>query len=429
MSATFLHAADAHLGYEQYNCPERYDDFARAFAHLVEEAIRQRVDALLLAGDLFHKRTIEPRTLLQASYYLQQLREAGIPVIAVEGNHDRPRFQGELSWLDYLAEIGLLTLLGPSIEGNRLTLDPWDPNTRQGAYIDLPCGLRIVGCPYYGASTPRVLREMAQPLLALRGQGGALFTVLLIHAGLQGILDEYAGTLTRQDLEPLRPSVDYVAMGHIHKPFVQDEWIYNPGSLETNSVDEASWEDRGYFLVEADASRQPAHRATPIRGKRRLFLRLSFAVDAFRSPVALEQAFLSFLESQTSEAIRRQRPVVELALRGVLAFDAASLELGRLEEHIREHFQAVYCHLRNLTAPTAFEISPTEEMSRTELEQYVLQELVSRDAQRQPQSERWASLLLDLKRLGLEERPPEEIIAHLEGALREIQPPEGGAEC
>ncbi|MBC7239274.1 MAG: hypothetical protein H5T71_04140 [Chloroflexi bacterium] len=68
-------------------------------------------------------------------------------------------------------------------------------------------------------------------------------------------------------------------------------------------------------------------------------------------------------------------------------------------------------------------------MSRTELERYVLQELVSRDAQRQPQSERWASLLLDLKRLGLEERPPEEIIAHLEGALREIQPPEEGAEC
>ncbi len=429
MGATFLHAADVHLGYEQYNCPERYDDFARAFEHLVHEAIQRRVDALLLAGDLFHKRTLEPRTLLQASYFLQTLREAGIPVIAVEGNHDRPRFHNELSWLDYLAELGLLTLLAPSLEGNRVTLTPWDPATRQGAYIDLPCGLRVVGCPYYGASTPRVLREMAEPLHTLRAQGGAPFTALLIHAGLQGILDEYAGTLTRQDLEPLRGAIDYVALGHIHKPFIQDDWLYNPGSLETNSVDEAGWDDRGYFYVEVEPSRRPAHRAQAIRGRRRPFLRFSFAVDAYRSPEVLEEALLAFLDRQTSEAIRRERPVVELALRGVLAFDAARLELARLEEFVRERFQAVYCHLRNLTAPTAFEVSPTEEMTRDELERYVLQELISRDAQRQPQSERWARLLLDLKRLGLEERPPEEVIALLEGALGEIEPLEGDAEC
>lgn len=429
MSVTFLHAADIHLGYEQYNCPERYDDFARAFEHLVQEAIRRRVDALLLAGDLFHKRTLDPRTLLQASYFLQELREAGIPVIAVEGNHDRPRFQDELSWLDYLAEIGLLTSLAPSIEGNRLILAPWDPNTRQGTYLDLPCGLRVVGCPYYGASTPRVLREIAEPLHALRGQGDAPFTVLLIHAGLQGILDEYAGTLTPQDLDPLRGAVDYVALGHIHKPFVQEDWLYNPGSLETNSVDEAAWEDRGFFYVEVDPSKRPAHRAEAIRGRRRPFLRFSFPVDAYRSPEALEKALQAFLDGQASEAIRRERPVVELALRGVLAFDAARLELGRLEELVRERFQAVYCHLRNLTAPTAFEVSPAEEMTREELERFVLAELISRDGERAPQAERWASLLLDLKRLGVEERPPEEIIALLEGALGESASSEGEGEC
>jgi hypothetical protein len=56
----FLHIADIHLGYQQYGLEARFDDFSKVFLHLVDEAIAQQVDFVLLAGDLFHKRSVDP---------------------------------------------------------------------------------------------------------------------------------------------------------------------------------------------------------------------------------------------------------------------------------------------------------------------------------------------------------------------------------
>jgi DNA repair exonuclease SbcCD nuclease subunit len=427
MTVTLLHAADIHLGYQQYNCPERYDDFAHAFYRLVDHAIARRADAVLLAGDLFHKRTVEPQTLLQASDALGRLRQAGIPAIAIEGNHERPRVLGEFSWLDYLAEIGLLTLLSPDYSRGPIALDLWTAETRQGAYLDLPGGVRVIGVKYYGASTPRVVRDLTEALPALPGPRPA-FTVLMLHAGLQGVLDHYAATLTRGDLEALRPYADYLALGHIHKPFVQDDWIYNPGSLETNSVEETAWDDRGYLLVEIDPARQPRHRVTHVRGRRRLFVRLTFPVDAYPSPEALEMALCAYLDSEATEAVRRQRPVVDLVLRGVLAFRAADLDTTRLEALASERFAAIYCQLRDLTAPSDFEIRPSDALDREALERFVLQELMERDARRRPASDRWADLALRLKHLSLSGSAPEDVVEALSAFRREMGPAQVGSE-
>ena len=50
ISMKFLHAADVHLGYQQYGSRERFDDFSRAFLHIVEQALEEDVDFVLLAG-------------------------------------------------------------------------------------------------------------------------------------------------------------------------------------------------------------------------------------------------------------------------------------------------------------------------------------------------------------------------------------------
>ena len=56
MKTRFLHCADIHLGYNQYNSPERGNDFASAFFAVIDTAIAEQVDFVILAGDLFHKR-------------------------------------------------------------------------------------------------------------------------------------------------------------------------------------------------------------------------------------------------------------------------------------------------------------------------------------------------------------------------------------
>ena len=62
MAVRFLHAADIHLGCEQYGEHERANDFARTFGHLVDTAIDRSVAFVLLAGDLFHRADISPQT-------------------------------------------------------------------------------------------------------------------------------------------------------------------------------------------------------------------------------------------------------------------------------------------------------------------------------------------------------------------------------
>ena len=48
----FMHIADIHLGYQQYGLTERFNDFGRMFLHLVDVALAEKVNFVLLAGDL-----------------------------------------------------------------------------------------------------------------------------------------------------------------------------------------------------------------------------------------------------------------------------------------------------------------------------------------------------------------------------------------
>ena len=426
MAIRFIHAADIHLGYRQYGNADRYNDFAHAFECLVDDALGRRVDFVLLAGDLFHKRVIQPRTLLQATHCLERLRDGGIPVIAIEGNHDSTVLKKEkFSWLDYLVEADLLILLNPSITEEGATLDPWDGHDKVGAYIDLK-GVRVMGLKYYGAMTPGLIQDLSE---ALANQTGPRppYTILMLHAGLQGILDHYSGTLTRAQLDSLRPYVDYLALGHIHKPFIQDDWIYNPGSLETNSVDEAQWEDRGYFVVEVDPANKPAHSVTRIRGQRRRFVQLSFSVDGQETPEALYTHLEQYLQKKAEADRIDDQPVIELRLLGILAFDRVDLDTTRIAEIAIAAFHPLLCNVKDLTTASEFEIRGSEEMSREELEEHVLRELVERDARWRGDSERWARMILSLKRMALSNREPEEIVADLCVFCQEML--EEGASC
>src|SRR5579862_7160105 len=114
MRATFVHTADNHLGYEQYGLKDRFNDFARAFFYVIDDAIARHADFVVIAGDLFNKRAIDALTLMQAQEALVKLKEAGITAIAVEGNHDRSYYRDGVSWLQFLSWQKLLILFNPT---------------------------------------------------------------------------------------------------------------------------------------------------------------------------------------------------------------------------------------------------------------------------------------------------------------------------
>ena len=423
MAIRFIHAADIHLGYQQYGCQQRYEDFLAALGRLVADTIDRGADFMLLAGDLFHKRVVDPYTLWAASEHLVRLRDRGIPVFAVEGNHERTYRSEEFGWLDFLAASGLIRMLNVRYAESELVLDPWDDQLKVGSYMDLETGVRVIGCKYYGASTSRVIRDLAPALEALEPK--APYTILMLHAGIQGILDHYSATLAVSDLQALRPFVDYLALGHIHKPFALDGWIHNPGSLETTSVDEVAWSDRGYYEVDiqaalaADSEASLGHTATLVRGKRRRFERLLFEVDHYVSPEELYTGLHAFLAKEAVHSRAESHPVVELQLRGVLAFSRTDLDIAHIRTMVEAAFAPTEAIIREATTPSDFDIRAGVSMDRAELERHVLRELLSRDARRRDEAESWAQVVLRLKGLALASTPAASIESELRDMLRD----------
>jgi len=414
----FLHMADLHLGYQQYGLKDRFNDFGRVFIHIAGQAVERDVDFVILAGDLFEKRSVEPLAMRQAIAGLSALRDAGIPVLAIEGNHERAYYRDSSSWLEFLDALDYLKLLHPEFTDGRAILTAHTDAAR-GAYVDLPGGIRVYGLKYLGASTGSAVRMLGEALTSA-DRSGVQYTILMMHAGLEGQLDRYSGTLTHNDLGPLHDTVDYLALGHIHKPYIVDDWIFNPGSPETCGMDEAAWEDRGYFVVDVDPARRSKHLVEHIAPPRRPFHRMTLKVDGLASPNAVADAVRRLIARERPRVPLDKRPVVELTLSGILPFNRIDLDLDYVQGLIDDAWAPLCTRVRNQTAPADFEISVDSGASRPELEQAVLKDLLGRDLRFRPAAADWTRVALDIKRLALDKAPASAIIAALRAARTEL---------
>lgn len=409
MRATFLHLADCHLGYRQYNSRERQNDFTRAYLEIIDVAVDKRVDFVLLAGDLFERRAIDPITLSHAITGLERLQGAGIPCLAVEGNHELAYYRDSIGWVRFLAEQELLTLLNPRIDGEQVGLPPYD--RREGAYVEPVPGLRVYGMRYYGSATAPVVQRVAEAL-AQTDRQGLEYTIFMAHAGVEGTIDHSGGALSHRELAPLRPFVDYLALGHFHKPYEFDNWIYNPGSPETNSLTEADWSERGYYLVEVDTEAAPKHRPVLHANPRRPFERLFFRVDASETPGDLEKNCRSYIERQRRQ-FRGKEPVVELRLSGVLPFDRGALDLKLFEQIVEEQYQPLICFVRDDTRASEFEVGVDQHLGRRELERQIISGLLERDNRFRDRSSAWTELTLAVKQLAVSGASADAILEEL----------------
>jgi DNA repair exonuclease SbcCD nuclease subunit len=438
MRATFVHTADNHLGYEQYGVKERFNDFARAFLAVVDDAIARQADLFVIAGDLFNKRAIDALTLIQAQSALERLRDAGIPAVAIEGNHDRSYYRDGVSWLQFLCWQGLLKLLNPLIENGVPQLTPWDQQAMRGTYCDLQHGkLRVYGLPWYGASTARVMEGFAQALAAARAEeeaAGVEYRLLLMHTGVEGIVPNMHGLPTRAQFEPLRGLIDYVALGHVHKPYRIDEWLYNPGSTETWGAEESEWE-RGYYVTRIETDVPPGwprHTAEHVINPRRPFIRLHFKVDGLTDPAMLYSHFERFCRAEArargiadlpQDALE---PVVDVGLMGVLAFDGSAWERARLEELVKEHFHPLVVRLHDGTRDTEFDPESDDagdgrdRSTWHQLELGIFQELMARDARYQARAPAWAHVLAEMKQMALAGEEPAAIAQRLRTARAQL---------
>ncbi|MCW4029652.1 MAG: DNA repair exonuclease [Candidatus Bathyarchaeota archaeon] len=308
---SFVHASDLHLGYSQYGLEARRQDFDNAFSELVDKTIELHPDFMIIAGDLFHQPRPSNITLENTIRSFKRLRDAGIPVLTVDGSHDSAPNTITSTILYPLDSAGLITHL------------PRHP----GACWSKPDTCYVYGIPNYHnrhktqEALPHFLADnppTPQPDIA---------NIFVFHGALD--LPEVKPPFIEAELSPndLPDGFCYYAAGHIHERFLgkfKGGVLAYAGCTETVGYDEAHY-IKGFYHVTVDAKGQATPQLIDLACPRR-FIILEQDYTGMSAAQITENATGMVREADSADA------VVIPVLRGTLPVEASrtEIEIGKI---------------------------------------------------------------------------------------------------
>lgn len=407
----FLHISDIHLGIKRYGVAERTRDFFNAWLTCLERyAIDEQVDFVLIGGDLFDRRQIDPQAANHAIIGFEKLKAAGIPVFAIEGNHDQRENSSNFSWLRSLSQWRYFHLLEPKHDNGQISYLPWNDPKREGGYIDCK-DVRIFGSRWYGVTTGGLLPQLKEAIRPHLRENA--YNIMMLHTEVEGQLNRPIPGLSSSKLLQLREGIDYLALGHIHKNFVIDNWAYNPGSLEAATIDEYQ-ERRGAYLVEL---KNGEIKAELVQGyKQRPFLFWDVDLSNFTEVEAASNYLGELLRQKCPLPDQTDQPIVELTLKGRLSFKSSLLKLEVIKNEVIDQKRVLEVIFRNETVPLEYAVAAdiTAGTSKIEREIRILQDLVAHTPHYRDRAVDVANMILEIKRLTLMGEPPEQLLEALE---------------
>lgn len=357
------HAADIHLGHRQYGLKQRETDIRLSFHHFLSQARDRATDAILIPGDLFDSRDIRPQTLQQTEALLEDIEQ---PVVVSPGNHDENMSRRrDLTWLEYLNNKGLISLLSAELSDDRATFAPTDTdNPRQGGggYVDFERDDELVRCfglQYRGAYIERDLSNVADGIQTVnQSEREPDTTILLAHFGVDDAVPDLGANVARAALTDLEDLVDYIALGHIHKQFESGRVARNPGSLEALDIQEGRWDDsHGYYVYDTVADTAEHHLS-----KRRPYHTLNFDVSRYRTFEDLRADFETELENARPDVEdvcqrdihrdgrgNRREPIINVRFEGTLLLDHTTFDVETLTDLAEDELDALYVQPTNHT--------------------------------------------------------------------------------
>jgi exonuclease SbcD len=233
-----LHTSDWHIGRSLFG-KKRYEEF-EAFLNWLAETIQQeRVDALLVAGDIFD--TSAPSNRAQELYYRFLCRVAASScrhVVVIAGNHDSPSF---LNAPKNLLRALNVHVIGAAMENRYdevLVLSKKDgspelivcavPYLRDRDIRVAVAGESILnkernlieGIRNHYAEVAAIAEQKRRelnaeiPIIAM----GHLFTAGAQTVDGDGVRELYVGSLAHVLSEIFPAGLDYLALGHLHIP-------------------------------------------------------------------------------------------------------------------------------------------------------------------------------------------------------------------
>lgn len=420
----FLHIADVHLGCTRYQLAESPRDFYAAWVDVLRRyAIAEKVDFVIMCGDFFHKRSVPPETMNYAVEGLTMMREAGIPVLTIEGNHDQKHTDSEFSWLRSLASWGLVILLEPETVDGTMSYRAWDEGSKKGGYIDIGRA-RVFGSDWYGASGNIAIPMVTAAIKQNRRVGA--FHILMLHTDVEGHQMHPIPALSIAALSELKSAVEYVGLGHTHKHYEIDNWAFNPGSIEITNIAEFR-ETRGVFIVEVDEANNIMARHE-VDYHYRPFQQMAFQVTGISDTKEITAMVLAMVSREARPAgPEGPEPIIEIALRGQLGFPNSLLEMQKIRDEAKALTGALHVRVKNHTVPADYLETPDEadDVGRERLERRVIEDLILRDNRYKTRSVEISDAVIGAKRMALGDDEPGKIAEFI--AIK-IQKEKGRAE-
>jgi exonuclease SbcD len=267
-----LHFADAHIDMANYGrhdpetgLPLRVLDFLKSLDTIIDAAITEKVDLVIFAGDAYRDRSPAPTFQREWGKRIIRLSKAGIRTLLLVGNHDLSPALGRANAIQEFAtlEIPHVTVLDRPqfLSAEKLGLPvqviaiPWVARSGLLAATDtsmVDSSEVFTNIEEYLTGLVNGWLEQADPQLP---------TILTAHASVQGA--KYGSERTVMlGADLVLPGslvrdvrLDYVALGHIHKPQDLNENahppVIYPGSIERVDFGEAG-DDKFFIIAEIE---------------------------------------------------------------------------------------------------------------------------------------------------------------------------------
>jgi DNA repair exonuclease SbcCD nuclease subunit len=265
-----IHTGDTHLGYRQYHSDVRRKDFLNAFSAVVDDAIDMGVDAVIHAGDLFDSRNPTLDDILDAMGLFSRLKTAGIPLLAIVGNHESKQ---NTQWLDLYSSLGLVTRLGNEAH-------------------------RLGEVAIYGIDSVAKTKIPLFDYSVFDGKDtDARYNLLVMHQLVKPF--SFGDWDIKEVIDSIPFDIHAVLLGDNHKYEiikVDDTWVTYPGSTERNSTSER--EPRSYNIVTIkDSGIEISKRIIPTREF------LFIPANVVEGPNAIEDVFNAIMEHNIHDKV------------------------------------------------------------------------------------------------------------------------------
>jgi DNA repair exonuclease SbcCD nuclease subunit len=295
----FSHISETHLGLVQYGLEERENDIYSSFNEAIDTSIKDHVDFVIFAGDIFNVPNPSGTAILQMANALRRLKESDIESFFVLGEHDISRIRStpvpyvyhNLKFANYIGDGKPHVCKGVFLAG----FDKIRKNEMQNFH-----------------------ERFIQVDKAAKEHKG--HRILVMHQGITEI-NEFAAELNSTDLPR---NFTYYAMGHLHDKFLKQFShlggpVAYPGSTELMTSEGIKNTQKGFYLVDT-SSGEPKPDWIRLETRPQFSENIEFA--------NLEEAVTQMLQKTSSLG---KKPIVEFRISGKdIQSDLVQAQMARL---------------------------------------------------------------------------------------------------